>query len=92
MYIVLATKGTGRTVNDVVFLRMLHVQHAKFFQIFCLASLEVIFLRIFAHLHSVHMLQAKACVHYVAGLARYRKVVRMLQAAVFVHYVAGQRF
>ena len=59
--------NTGRTFNDVVFLRMLQVQHAYFFQIFCLASLEVIFLRIFAHLHSVRILQAAACVHNVAG-------------------------
>ena len=50
----------------------------------------MIILRIFAQLHSVRMLQAAACVHYVAGLAnRYTKVVHMLQAAACVHYVAG---
>ena len=51
---------TGRTVNDVVFLHMLQVQ---FSQIFCMASLKVVFLSIFAQLHIARMLQAAACVH-----------------------------
>ena len=40
----------------------------NFFQMAGLASLEVIFPRFFAQLHSVRMLQPAACVHYAAGL------------------------
>ena len=91
--------STGRTVNDVVFLRMLQVQHAQHFQIFCLASLEVIFIRFVAQLHSAHMLQPAACVLLfcaywpiqLGSMPTQLHSAHMLQAAACVHYVAGQR-
>ena len=64
---------------------MWFLQHALFFQIFCLASLEVIFLRIVAQLHSVRMLQPAACVllfctYWLTQLHG----ARMLQPAAYV--------
>ena len=98
MYIVY----TARTVNDVVFLCMLQVQHAQFFQIFCLTRLEVIFLMILYLLDSAHSMAspAKKCAHAAACSMRntflytpakqankYRKELRIMQHACNIQQV-----